>query len=569
MDSIYCRRCGGSLDNVTRGPWNRVEPGSADILPPEWWARHCPECGWLNLERSSPVRWSLSHFISPILSEFSGPDEARDSGAAVAVLRSIRSDIVARLTRIVSDHPREIAALVFAMLGNLYELESTSGFKDSAVKVLQQWLFILLVNHGALPIPSEDLVAGVIDSALWQGREHEQMVIALIRINYVLELASYGVSVSFADGIVTVGDLDDESMWVAEINANIEASQLVPSGELQAQNNDPLIIEIERSTFGDSVGDMSVLLGDLDRLREFTRVKTSPDGELITVDYHSAPPRLKHLLREFSLTHERLRSHPYPAFFFTGGMAERTDAEIIDEAADMDWLTYAPLVNAVYYDGDEIRSARVTTGFLAYRMSSKAGSCLAFRLQRAIDTMRARYPDLTPSVREAVRKYHSLLEGTVLRIFVDSGMQAVQNVNRFAGRELPCGEIDVIAVGQNADGAPVVCVTEVKDTDVSFYKGPGASQAAETVRRGSGQADRKARWLAGNMQLLRETFPDLRSGPVTHILPLVVTRHTAMPLGPGLPPVVSRYELGNLVSMLLQSPPESWRRDFRLAVRTQ
>jgi hypothetical protein len=510
----------------------------------------------------------MSDFLAAFPSELSKVSDAEDTDSAVAVLREVRSDIVAHLAQTVADHPKETAVLIFAYLQKLYSLEEGSGFTDAAVRDLQQWLFIYFMVHGPLPIPNTpDLLTATRTSSLWQRRDL-QLIDALRPIASALKLASYGVSLRVLDKVVTSGELDDESMWVTEVNANIEVDQLVPSADLLAQGRDPVIRHVEREVFGNSVSDVLSVLDDIDQLRRATRVVTDDAGEMVSIDLDGAPSHLQQLFAQFSLTPELLRAHSAPAFFFTGHVANRTDVEIMETAQEMEWLTYAPLLHAAYFHHGEPHRARITSRFLAYRMSGRASSCLAFRLHRAIETMRVRYPNLTPSTRTVVRQYHSYLESTVSRVFVESGMAATQNVTSFAGRPLPCGEVDVLAVGRAADGATVVCVTEVKDTDVSFYKDSGASHAAQTVRRGLEQADRKARWLVENMQLLRETFPEVASMRSARILPLVVTRHTPLPLSAGLPPVVSRYELGSLVSMLLESPLQSWRRDFQIAARS-
>ena len=144
-------------------------------------------------------------------------------------------------------------------------------------------------------------------------------------------------------------------------------------------------------------------------------------------------------------------------------------------------------------------------------------------------------------------------------------MSVLKNVSHYGKRELPCGEIDVLAIGQPVAGPPLLCVAEVKNTDVSFYKATGARHAAETIRRGSTQAARKSAWLQEHTQVVAELFPAFNQRTSLHVLPMVITRHMALPVEHGAVPVTSPYELGRIIAMLIGTPAASWRPDFRFA----
>jgi hypothetical protein len=496
------------------------------------------------------------------LSRLSG---VSDTEGTIRVLKAIRGDLVARVARIVAEYPRETCALIYALVQNMYELEQSRGFTNFTIRQLQQLLFVYLVVHGPLPIPNSDLLS---ESPLAQPpmREVVELVYFLQVLDGTINLGGYGVPLSLSGGVVTEGELDEESAWVTEVNLNQQVDPQLNREQLHAEGASPYIADIERYVYGYSVSDFVDAFSDIKRLAQVARVATDPSGEMITVDYDRAPPRLQALLELYSVTPDRLRHHSSPSFFFAGDKAQRGDAEIMETACEMDWLSYAPLLPAVYYDSKP-RGAFVVSGFLLERTATRANSAVAFRMHRAIETARARYPDLTPTVSRLVRDYHAELEDKVASIFSEAGMHTLKNVTHHGKRALPCGEIDVLAIGQPVAGPPLLCVAEVKNTDVSFYKDTGARHAAETIRRGSTQAARKSVWLQEHAQVLAELFPAFTQLTSLLVLPVVITRHTALPVEHGAVPVTSPYELGRIIAMLTGTPVASWRADFRSAAK--
>jgi hypothetical protein len=507
----------------------------------------------------------MSRFAAAAPEEFSRLSDASETEGTIRVLKSLRSDVTARIARIVTEYPRETCDLIYILVRNMYEMEQSKGFTDVTIRQLQQLLFVYLILHGPLPIPNSDLAA-VSPLAPPPMRRAVDLVYFLEVLDGTIKIGSYGVPLSLSGGVVTEGELDEESAWVTEVNLNHQVDPQLTREQLHAEGANPYIGEIERYVYGYSVPDFVGVFSDIKKLAQVTRVETDTSGEMITVDYDRAPPKLQALLQFYSVTPDLLRQHSSPSFFFAGGEAQRGDVEIMETAFEMDWLSYAPLLPAIYYDG-KIHGAFVVSRFLLERTATRANSSVAFRLHRTIETARARYPDLMPAISKAVRDYHAELEHKVSRIFGQAGMLALQNVTHYGKRTLPCGEVDVMAIGQPVAGPPVLCVTEVKNTDVSFYKDTGARHAAEMIRRGSAQAARKAAWLQEHPQVVAELFPAFNQLTSLHVLPMVITRHMALPVEHGAVPVTSPYELGRIIAMLTGSPAASWRPDFRSAAK--
>jgi hypothetical protein len=577
MANVKCRRCSTALDNEPAVPFSlhRDKPfreagqGADDDQEQERWsARHCPECGWLNAVKPPPGHWSLSRFAAAAPEEFSRLSDASDTEGTIRVLKAIRSDLVARVARIVTEYRRETCALIYALVRNMYEMEQSEGFTDVTIRELQQLLFVYLIVHGPLPIPNSDLPS--VEPLAPPMREVVDLVYFLRVLDGTIKLGGYGVPLSLSGGVVTEGELDEESAWVTEVNLNHRVDPQLnwkqKREQLRTEGANPHIAGIEAYVYGYSVPDFVDVFSDIKKLARVARVGTDTSGEIITVDYDRAPPKLQALLEFYLVTPDRLRHHSSPSFFFAGEEAQRGDVEIMETAFEMDWLSYAPLLPAVYYDG-KIHGAFVVSRFLLDRTETRANSAVAFRLHRAIEVARARYPDLMPVVSKAVRDYHAELEDKVAQAFSEAGMLALQNVTHYGKRALPCGEIDVLAIGQPVAGPPLLCVAEVKNTDVSFYKDTGARHAAETISRGSTQAARKSAWLQEHTQVVAELFPSLNQRTPLYVLPMVITRHMALPVEHGGVPVTSPYELGRIIAMLTGTPAASWRPDFRSAAK--
>ena len=540
--------------------------------------RRCPACQWLNLERSFPSRWTLNpqlrgfidnpqlrgpHFVpSKVVARL--PDAA-DTDSTVRVLTAARRDVAAELYAIVERHRRHLGQILHTSLNDLSEHE---GYAEDAILSFQQWLFPYLLAHGPLPFFDgrfdEDLT---IESLGWWLRGG-QLGATLRTVSTLLTLALEGNELRISNNEVITGRRDRESVWVWEVNANIGSPSLAHEVDLE-----PTIGEIERSVFGTSVSDLYETLTNIERLRSLTRVEEGPNGSL-QIDLSGAPSDLQRKLSVLLLSRDRLRNDT-PTFYFPEDVGLRSDAEVIEEAGlGIDWLRYAPLIPTSYgHDGHVFQSC-TTSRLLLDRMMQRATSSRNFRLRCAQDVAKARYPGLVSDVAKRTRRYHALLEEAVANICRSVDLTAVSGVETWAGMSRQaflreCGEIDVLAVGPALGGhAAVAYVVEAKDTDVSFYKGPGAGVARAAVQHGSEQIKRKSDWVCRHLEGLAEAVSEEIPWDVRYVVPIVVTRHTAMPLGAGEAPVVSRYELGPVLRSLQSEPIDSWRRDIRDTVLT-
>jgi hypothetical protein len=431
-------------------------------------------------------------------------------------------------------------------------------FTRRVVLAIQQ-VYFLLLERGPVPAFSDPVQA---ISPFWK-----QSVMSLtqhcVELSQVLREIRLGSSAVIVDGEVRFDSIDEVD-WSQELNANIWADEQVSTG-LDRYRNDPNVRRIEREVFDYSVLDAFELFSHPEKLREFTRVTVSE--EFLVVDLGpGAQPIVRRMAEDFMVTRERIQWHAAPSYFFAAGKpVARSYLTAVEQATEMDWLTYAPLLSATYHHEGKLVPAVLTSFYLLHRAASTAAGSVAFRLHNAVEVAKRRHSANAKHVSALVREFHAAFEHEVAGLFAAGGLTTRQGLERLNRRPIPCGEIDVIAWGPGTDRGYVVVVCEAKNNDVTFHKDLGIRQGRALMERARTQVTTKATWVAANWP---DLAPELDADPlaVPVVVAFVVTRLAALPVGPGGAAFVAAHEVEPIAQDLTVRPPGSWRPDVRAAI---
>jgi hypothetical protein len=272
------------------------------------------------------------------------------------------------------------------------------------------------------------------------------------------------------------------------------------------------------------------------------------------------------LVRSLTLTYQRLRRFSAPYFFDLGPSArvQRSDDEIVDEAAEMMWLTYYPFLDCLTTRRPAgpfaVTNRRLLGAMLATGVNSQAH--LLVRLRTVAGTLGG---DTARDVRRLEREVHTAFEELVAERLRGAGMTVALSVSDFRSRPLPCGEIDVIAAAHCPDGTTLVLVCEAKNVDLALQKDLAYNYLAETVNGAIDQVSRKARWVCNTWPELASLigFKDARSYVV---MGLIVTRRPVPLSFLGRWPGITLAEVAAVAQGLLSRRPNDWRRDLALGI---
>jgi hypothetical protein len=163
---------------------------------------------------------------------------------------------------------------------------------------------------------------------------------------------------------------------------------------------------------------------------------------------------------------------------------------------------------------------------------------------------------------EVFRSRHAQLEAEVAERFQRAGMVAHAPVAALSGRELPCGEIDVLCAARApVHAARLVVVCEVKNVDVPLQKDFGYENLSRTLKRAQTQVARKAAWVADHWPDVAPSLGLNGSEPAL-VVGLIVTRRTVPLRTLGRWPGSPLVDVTAVAQHLLTRPISDWRADL-------
>lgn len=556
--AFVCRRCHTSLAGVPSTQAPTLPAEETNTYVPEVAVRICPACGWRTAEESPAHDIDLA----TILEEF--PDarerltDTTDRADASRILRDVRAGLVAQLEREVLADPWAAFHFLESTLQELYELDRDVSFSGQPVKLAQQ-IYLHIIGRDALPVMAHPPDGP--PPPFWQQPVIKLMIICAALCEWLREIR-LGLVARISGGRLS-GAVGADALWSAEVNANLTAGP--PADGVTETFRDPLLVQAERRAFGCSAADLVDVLEDSERRNAATRWMVR--GELLILDMTAPELGFAQMASAFTLIRERLLTREFPSLFAAAGEpVERSWTDVLQTAAEADWLLCAPLMRGFYVEEGERRPALLTSGYLLHRMQGSGGVHVAYRMHNAVEAARRRPGGTAGAVSFLAQSFHAQFERAVGDSFARGGMSVTTNLERLGGRPLPCGEIDVVATAAAPGRRTIVAVCEAKNTDVSFYKDLGVAQAQDMIQRAARQATAKARWM---LERWRDVAPVLGCDrdPAPLVVALVVTRHTVMPLGdaPG-PAVIPAQAVPALADALRTGSPADWRPDLAASV---
>jgi len=563
-----CRRCGSELSNARVAyisPATGIERRAGNRP-----LRVCTTCRWANApSHSSDRRLELKRLVRQAPELVDGvlqahPAEVRDE------LRKLRSRIIAFLFANVRSSPKDALRTLLLWVGGMYEMrrlvhDAGGELRHDVLAGDIQQLYALLRRLGPLAVFTFDDVYLPSSDFWWSA------VIDLVRACQELSELIEEPEVDLRlDGDVVVIVRPPIAAWTYEVNVNLPRSAASYS-RLDALASTPAaeinpVEEAERMAFGYSVSDFLNLFGYPNILREYTRETGGPGLRIIDLG-PEADTMVRLMARDFTLSLRRVQQYVAPSFFLATGMpTQRSIPQAIEEISEADWLAHAPLLEAAYLHKGQRISAVVTSPHLLDGVRGRAASSVAHRLHNAVLAGRHMKPPVPGQIAALARGFHSAAELEVGREFEAGGMVAVCQLERLDKRPLPCGEIDVIAIGKGLRKRLIVVVCEVKNTDMVFYKDFGGQQAHDLMSRAALQARRKTAWVKANWEKLAPLFPAISTNtrPAV-VVPAVATRLTLMPVADAQCVFISSSEIGAITKSILSTEIEAWRPDFLAA----
>jgi hypothetical protein len=309
--------------------------------------------------------------------------------------------------------------------------------------------------------------------------------------------------------------------------------------------------EAQRLVLGFDVVELRELFEDrFTLLRRLGAVDEGADG-IIIINSSSLETRQRLLLDAVTLTFDRAQRFVAP-FYFDLGTERRTaanDSDVLAQSLRANWTNYYPLYQLT--DNTGVRVVATTASpaifFFGHFVSFKA-----LLLQRLAACARhdARDKKIMARVNKLTNRVHQQLEayvredGLALQWFVSSRLK------RFQGRDLECGEIDVVLAKQT-HGQTIVVLAEAKDIDLTLLKGGALPNLERKLQEAFDQLERKREWLrqhwnAGLREVVAQPLPDGHA----QLVPIVVTAWYMPPFlfdrFPGVPIAGFRFWLQQL-----------------------
>ena len=437
------------------------------------------------------------------------------------------------------------------------ELKASVGRYGSRPYRMVQLMYALLRRRGPLDFGVEQPNDG---SAFFE-QDASRLLGGISDLSALLAAARRGEYVARIARGELVLERGESDLSLFELGQNI-AEGVEHAAPISLDEWDEGVLEAQRIAFGCAVQD---LYAHIDPQGPDTGLTGTVIDGVAYVDLARSTREARALVEAFMLTHDRVRRFEAPFFFDLGPPADspRSDGRIVDEAADALWLVYYPYLEALTARRPPDPMA-LTTPRLIQQALNTADHTQAHLIERARQKARARDDADGVKVALLVREVHAAFERQVAGILARAGLTACAGVTEIDRTPLPCGEIDVLACGMAAGGAPMTLVCEAKNVDLALHKGHAYEILSATLEHAQEQVARKAAWAAGHCDEVGRLLERDTAGGVT--VGLIVTRR-AVPL-----PLLGRWpgavpsELEGVVLHLLETPVAEWRADLAAGV---
>jgi hypothetical protein len=552
---MRCHRCAAVLDDIEPRDLGSdvVDYASLGLR-----GRQCGVCRWPNLTDVPPRRADLGK-VREELAASGVPGvrleltDTRTTGDAVEralrAVQSLWSVACAQLRGMVDGDPEQALAWLLASIGGVRREPSMMA---DAYALSDQVVYASLLTSGPLNVFAREVP---VDEE-WSGRlaRLAGLMVSLSSVKRSLDPEVCG-DCTISDGTVGI-TATDAGRLALETN-------LYNGGTFGGTDHDlgdptgigAAVQDVERACFGVGLEEVLQLLlasvsGGGAPLSGMTRVTVADGLMYVDLRIDGDAPWLVRLLREvFVLNPHHWHVRAVPSFFFADTRpAQRSDGELVETAASLDWLRFAPLLCGGYVDGGELQVVGVTTYGLLWRALQRCRGALSSRLHLVETTGRARATAAGDEAATRAQQVHAEFERSIVRRCQSVGVAAEHSVQRVAGKTIPCGEIDFLAFTADNTGQPVAVVGECKDIDVVFYKDGGIEQAMSVATHAAEQVQRKATWVRHSWEAVADQFERPRAAP--HVVGVVVTRNVALPTLQNNVPVLHPEEIPAFVGML-------------------
>jgi hypothetical protein len=562
--SATCRRCGSILSPSSSV--GEVGAGKAThVLRRTLPGVDCGTCGWPNV---SPETRRVK--LADAVERWIARDDAlrlrrldeTDSAVVHYHLENLRSSTLRELMSLVQ---RDSAMGLDLLLRNLNMVSRDPSTEMDSLALMMQVIYACLLVDGPLDVFQANSTGTKNPEDLVWFRRAVDLAQGAVHLSDLCRDAIPGTvdGIELHGGVLTL-PLPPQHAVAHEVivygigRHHDEASY----GESTLLTLAPYADAVEQRLYGTSITELiEVLLGALEGsssvLSAVTRVRT--EGALLLVDLRVAERvhPLVRLLRELIVLNSHYwRLRQVPSFFFADARtAARNDEDLVRTASEIDWLRYAPVLCGAYVGDGDLHVVGVTTYGLLWRSLQRARGAMSSRLHLAERAALKFKPEAVSDIRRLSRTVHAQFEKSTAEACKAGGMSTFHSIERLFGKQLPCGEIDLVARMETAHG-DLVIVGECKNIDLIFYKDPGVVQQALAIaEQAGGQAARKASWVLSNWAAIAGEL----SWPIHRpsVLAVVVTRLAALPtLGSGIP-VVPLAELPEFLQML-RGATECW-----------
>jgi hypothetical protein len=195
--------------------------------------------------------------------------------------------------------------------------------------------------------------------------------------------------------------------------------------------------DVEVAWFGASVDEvigvlLDAITGEPNVLSTLTRVTMKNDLMLVDLRLSKETNWFIKVIRQgFVLNPQFWRSRAVPSFYFADlRAAERTDEQLIETAAAVDWFRYSPLLCGAYAEGSDIHVVGVTTYGLLWRALQRSRGSLSSRLYLVDKSVRAEPNPKAKEIAASVREVHVDFEESIVRYCESVRMIAEHSVDR-------------------------------------------------------------------------------------------------------------------------------------------
>lgn len=534
-----CRRCNTDLTNSS---------------PTGRWSRSCPKCNYITCAWRPDVEIALSDVtgtlaMSPSLPHTAGHDETLEA------LRRIEALIIEELCGFVGRNPRGVNAWLFDLLEKSQAIsesyaQSPSRMQSVPYRAIQIiYAMLLLEGHEFQLSPtatSEELRAC---SNLYES------VTNLIGTTNMITLGRRGqrdLRIRHGRLISSPTEIDHDLFELAQNIAEMPVSE-----DIGLPVIDAWLAEAERVIFGISITDLFSLV------QSFAQIDKSG---VISIDLDRLPASKRTLIDFFTLSVNRLWEFEAPYFFDLGLPATSSNkARVLKSCTEMLWLPYYPFLTACGM-GQQSPGIAVSTKE-AFAVAQSAGEMTkAYRLVRLMEYAKDNQDDEGRIVLQSISALvHQKFEVFLADMALSMGLRVEASVAVYRDKQLPCGEIDVLAHGRGVDGATIIIVIEAKNVDVPLMKDFSYENLSRTLSRAVVQTVRKRKWAASELDKVADI---LQIENIVHpiILGIIATRRP-VPLAmlDGLAGG-SPSEVEELMKEALTVPHSHWRADLAASV---